>query len=184
MPKRKKIDKSTSRPRRRAWKKVQPPKSFRRSKQSAPSQNTPVADPNRNEKTSLQDQIPEIESANDTKQNLTQPAREKLRTIADNDMVIEAENILDALCKTLDKIDTRKLPPVRAFEVEDDSLLIEWIFPHHRVGFNIEPDKQESGWFLVSDKSAQSINAWGYLPDENIEWLMAWLLEPITDYYS
>ena len=83
-----------------------------------------------------------------------------------------------------ESVDTSKLPPVRAFEPEDDSLLIEWIFPHHRVGFSIESDRQESGWFLVSDKSAQSINAWGYLPDENIEWLMSWLLKPITDYYS
>ena len=35
-------------------------------------------------------------------------------------------------------------------EKEDGSVLVEWIFPGVRIGLNIEKDKKESGWHVVS----------------------------------
>jgi hypothetical protein len=115
--------------------------------------------------------------------DVTRLAREKLRTITNKEMAIEAEKIIDGLRDALEKIDTNNLPPIRVFEIEDGSLLIEWILPHHKIGFSIEPERRESGWFLVSDNHAQSIQASGFLLGENIKWLTAWLIDPVIDYY-
>lgn len=40
---------------------------------------------------------------------------------------------------------------MQALVTEDGSILLEWFAPHKRIGFSIEPDPAESGWFLVSD---------------------------------
>jgi len=44
------------------------------------------------------------------------------------------------------------IPPVCAHLSEDGSVLLEWIFSDFRIGFNIEPDPNDSGWHLVSNK--------------------------------
>jgi len=44
------------------------------------------------------------------------------------------------------------IPPVSAHLSEDGSVLLEWIFPDFRIGFNIEPNPADSGWHLVSNK--------------------------------
>lgn len=51
------------------------------------------------------------------------------------------------------------LPKIYAFNLEDGSLLIEWIFDDLRIGFNIEPIKTESSWYLVTNKNLGEINA-------------------------
>ena len=42
--------------------------------------------------------------------------------------------------------DLGHLPPLQAFNVDDGSVLIEWIFGNFRIGFNIEPNPEDSGW--------------------------------------
>ena len=42
------------------------------------------------------------------------------------------------------------VPPIHVHEEEDDSICVEWIFPTVRIGLNIEKDKKESGWHVVS----------------------------------
>jgi hypothetical protein len=116
-------------------------------------------------------------------EGLATSARRLVQGFANKAMAKMADKILDELCNALIDIDSRKLPPIRAFEPEDGSLLIEWIFPHHRLGFSIEPDEQESGWFLVSDKSAHRIAASGFLVGEDIRRRVNWLLEPVLNYY-
>jgi hypothetical protein len=59
--------------------------------------------------------------------------------------------------------DMPPLPPLRACVDIDGSVLLEWIFPDFRVGFNIEPDPQDSGWHLVSNKKVGEITASGQL---------------------
>lgn len=73
-------------------------------------------------------------------------------------------------------LDLCYLPPLHAFNVEDGSVLIEWIFPDFRIGFTVESDPEESGWYLVSDKKLGEISASGYISNMNIERLILWLL--------
>lgn len=70
------------------------------------------------------------------------------------------------------------LPSVRAFNVDDGSVLIEWIFTDFRIGFNIEPNPEDSSWYLVSNKKLGEIGASGYISSAEMETktLVVWLL--------
>ncbi|MCL4296520.1 MAG: hypothetical protein KJ077_12365 [Anaerolineae bacterium] len=116
------------------------------------------------------------------KTDVTLLARRELYTIANKEMAKEAKKILDEVRNLLNEIDTSNLPPIRFFEAQDGSLLLEWMLPHHRVGFSIEASKEESSWFLVSDNYAQRTLASGLLDSENIAQI-AWIIQPIIDYY-
>ena len=48
------------------------------------------------------------------------------------------------------------LPEIHAHEEDDESVMVEWIFPGFRVGLNIEKDKKESGWHVVSKQITAS----------------------------
>lgn len=68
------------------------------------------------------------------------------------------------------------LPPLKFRWLEDNSALIEWIFKDFRIGFSIEPDIEESGWYLVSNNNLQEISASGVLQFETLEFLIINLL--------
>ncbi len=74
------------------------------------------------------------------------------------------------------------LPQVRAFNVDDGSVLLEWIFTDFRIGFNIEPNPEESSWYLVSNKKLGEVGASGFMPRTEIEvkkcivWLLSFVL--------
>lgn len=72
--------------------------------------------------------------------------------------------------------DLSNLPPLHAFLVNDDSILFEWIFGDYRVGFSIEPNPDDSGWYLVSNKNLGEISASGYLAGVDTKNLITWLL--------
>ena len=65
--------------------------------------------------------------------------------------------------------DLGHLPNLLAFDVEDGSILIEWIFDDFRVGFGIEPTLSESSWYLVSNIRLGDINLAGEMPKNELE---------------
>jgi len=48
--------------------------------------------------------------------------------------------------------DIGNIPPLIAHIDEDGAVLVEWVFPDFRVGFNLEPNPSDSGWHLISNK--------------------------------
>ena len=54
-----------------------------------------------------------------------------------------------------------------AMQLEDGSILIEWIFKNYRIGFNIEEDANECGWYLVTNKYMGNRSWSGLLKEEN-----------------
>lgn len=72
-------------------------------------------------------------------------------------------------------IDLGHLPPLHAFNTDDESLLIEWIFRDFRVGFTLEVKQEESGWYLVSNKNLGEISASGYISNIDVKKLVLWL---------
>ncbi|MCL4262231.1 MAG: hypothetical protein KJ069_03415 [Anaerolineae bacterium] len=100
-------------------------------------------------------------------QEVARGARELLRII---------EELVSILRET--GFDLNNLPPLHAFLVNDGSILFEWISSDFRVGFSVEPDLNESGWYLVSNKRLGEISASGYLEGADIEKrkLVMWLL--------
>jgi len=75
----------------------------------------------------------------------------------------------------LSGFDVGSLPSIQAFETEDQSIFFEWIFEHSRVGFTFEPNPEESGWFLVSDRTLGNVSASGLLSGLGIEKAFLWL---------
>ncbi len=73
-------------------------------------------------------------------------------------------------------IDLSNLPQLHAAILDDGAVSIEWIFSDFRIGFTIETNGNDSGWFLVSTDKHGEINAFGYLSVENITSLIEWLL--------
>ncbi|MCJ7506103.1 hypothetical protein MUP05_06505 [Candidatus Bathyarchaeota archaeon] len=55
------------------------------------------------------------------------------------------------------------IPELHAYVLEDGSVILEWIFPDFRVGFNIEPNPADSGWQWVSGKRLDTGTASGRL---------------------
>ena len=61
------------------------------------------------------------------------------------------------------------LPHLHAFDVQDGSILIEWIFDDFRVGFSIEPVPTESSWYLVSNAKLGYIGTSGDISQDESE---------------
>ena len=65
-------------------------------------------------------------------------------------MSVEAIWVLDHLRQALvDKGWLPNLPIIHFVEAPDKSVLLEWIFPHWRIGFSIGFNVEESGWFSL-----------------------------------
>jgi predicted ATP-grasp superfamily ATP-dependent carboligase len=107
--------------------------------------------------------------------------RAKIERFPDKVMATQAIRILDDVRRILsDAVDIDELPPIRTFANEDGSLLIEWMSPHWRIGFSIERDNNESGWYLVSDESYGDVRAYGNLNSVDVKWLVTWALARLT----
>lgn len=73
-------------------------------------------------------------------------------------------------------VDLVHVPSLQAGTWGDDSLLIEWVFPDFRVGFGIEPNVNDSSWYLVSNDRLEEVSASGHIPKANLENLVSRLL--------
>ena len=73
-------------------------------------------------------------------------------------------------------LDLHQFPPLHALNVDDGSILIEWIFADFRIGFSVEPEPEESGWYLVSNGNLGRIGASGYTSNVNVKALVLWLV--------
>ena len=116
-------------------------------------------------------------------QNLITPAWNAVGQVEDQRVADEARNILLIIEKTIlivqsKGVDLRHLPKLHAFDVQDGSILIEWIFDDFRVGFSIEPILTESSWYLVSNAKLGDISVARNISQEeiNIQNLMLKLL--------
>lgn len=119
--------------------------------------------------------------ATTTEADPTGLARARLGTVADKKIAEAATRVLDLLEAELESVDTSDLPPLWLVEGEYGSVSIEWMFPHFRLGFSIEPDEKDSGWFFVSDESAGSLNACGLLSDASIRPAVSLILAHLTE---
>jgi len=53
--------------------------------------------------------------------------------------------------------------------LDDKSVLAEWVFKDFRIGFTFEPDIDDSGWYVVSNKNLEEYSASGLLTVNNLE---------------
>ena len=107
-------------------------------------------------------------------QYLITPAWNAVGQVADQRVADEARNILLMIEKTIliaqsKGVDLGHLPQLHAFDVQDGSILIEWIFDDFRVGFSIEPIPSESSWYLVSNAKLGDISVARNIPQDEFD---------------
>lgn len=90
----------------------------------------------------------------------------------------QARQVLDFFREAVSSYNVRGLPPLEATEASDGSFLIEWMLKDRRLGFNIEPQGDDSGWYFVSSKEAGGRCASGGLASLDIRQLLKWSLSP------
>lgn len=116
------------------------------------------------------------------KPDVTSQARKLLSTIKDEQVKNNANQLLILINSILQNLfGISELPPLKAYRNEDESIYFEWTFLHFRVGFSIETNIKDSGWFLTSDETAGGIMASGKILDGvGTERIVIWLLQFIT----
>jgi hypothetical protein len=67
---------------------------------------------------------------------------------------------------------THYLPPIRLFKMEDESILIEWMFHNFRIGFSVEEDINESSWYFISNKNMEDQGQAGFVREVDIDILL------------
>jgi hypothetical protein len=93
----------------------------------------------------------------------------------------DARRVLSVIQQSLNTfrqlgIDVSYLPELQGFLADDGSLLLEWSFNDYRIGFSIEPNAEESSWFLVANESLGEISASGFITQNDLKPLILWLL--------
>ena len=106
--------------------------------------------------------------------NLITPAWGDVGQVEDEKVADEARRILSIIAETIlifqrRAVDMEHLPRLHVFDVQDGSILIEWIFDDFRVGFSIEPILTESSWYLVSNAKLGDIGKSGHISQDESE---------------
>ncbi len=101
----------------------------------------------------------------------TRPTSDAWTTVVNTpntQLAANAETLLEDIEAAIERLawtgyDTDTLPRLHAFSPEDDSLVFEWITPKFRVGFSVERNPSDSGWYLVSTPDLGQLGASGQL---------------------
>lgn len=102
--------------------------------------------------------------------NPVKQAREVIPQIENADVAKQLDSLLliiNAIVNVIDqkRMDLNCIPPLHAYVEDDGAVSVEWIFPDFRIGFNIEPNPDDSGWHLVAGKSLGDKTESGQLMD-------------------
>lgn len=117
--------------------------------------------------------------------NLVKQARDIIPQIENTNVAEQLDKLLSSINKIVNIAeelgdDLSFVPPLYPYVEEDGSVLLEWIFPDFRIGFNIESNPDDSGWHLVSNKKLGSTIASGQLT--KMEEISILLLDFILSY--
>lgn len=102
--------------------------------------------------------------------NLVKQARNIIPQIKNEDVAEQVDMLLSTINIIVnvveqEKVDLSRIPPPHAYIEEDGAVSVEWIFPDFRIGFNIEPNPNDSGWHLVAGKNLGDKTESGQLMD-------------------
>lgn len=111
---------------------------------------------------------------------ITYNLKETVDALRDETVKEQTTEILRLLEENISVFSSLPIPLFYVTELEDESVLIEWIVAPFRLSFNVEKDKKESGYVLISDKLAGEIRSLGRLegldPDSLIKSLLILIL--------
>jgi len=108
----------------------------------------------------------------------------KFNKIEDNNIKQIIKKICIVLEKNINKYSNFEesidlLSPLKINEIEETSILIEWIFKNYRIGFVIDKKIDESSWYFVSNKELNGMDISGDLNEKNIDQIVEVLLNVV-----
>jgi hypothetical protein len=65
--------------------------------------------------------------------------------------------------------ESKFLPALNFNQLDDNSVLMEWIFKDFRIGFSIEPNSEESSWYLIANNKIDESNLQGLINDKDFD---------------
>jgi len=105
-------------------------------------------------------------------------ARTVIAGLDSPDVHRRAVAILDQIVDALRETDTSDLRGLWAFCVDDGSAAMEWVLRQDiRLGFSIELDESESGWYIIVGKRDDMICEHGHLSEAVVSDLVARFLQ-------
>ncbi|PWB56017.1 MAG: hypothetical protein C3F13_02850 [Anaerolineales bacterium] len=98
---------------------------------------------------------------NTVRDNISVDVSRLLSSIENTELVKEVNSILEAINLNIQYFDIQNIPEIKAFQLENGSIALEWILGHFRIGFNFDPKPGESGYYLISDSTAGEVRYLG-----------------------
>lgn len=110
-------------------------------------------------------------------ERLVKPIFQFLNETKKSEVRDRARNFAQIIFSELMKFpDLDLLHPFHISSMDDDSIIIEWVYDDFRLGFYFDVKVDESSWFLVSKESSGGVNASGYLDQNDKSILVNWLI--------
>jgi len=103
---------------------------------------------------------------------ITEQARSVLRKEIDPNVGKNLQKVISIIDNILDSYvatgnETSNIQPIKAAVNEDGSVALDWISPDYRLGFSIEKEFAESGWYLATTKRINEMGGYGHFSDQN-----------------
>lgn len=113
--------------------------------------------------------------------NIFKNVKNNLNELKDVNIKKDAINVLMQFQKVI--LDNKRqletigyLPPLSLYKLDDGSFIIEWIFKDFRIGFSLEHDEKQSGWYLITNKTLGDESRSGLLREVDITALVSKLI--------
>jgi AbrB family looped-hinge helix DNA binding protein len=84
----------------------------------------------------------------------------------------EITPLFEAFVRAVDEHDVGDAPKLRLTEADDGALLVEWTLPDRRLGFSIERQPEESGWYFVLSSDTSGLYEAGTMDQLEMERLV------------
>ena len=92
----------------------------------------------------------------------------------------QARALLIDLQRILNTLDSSYVPDLAVYVDKEGELLLEWALPDFRIGFSIEQDPSQSGWFTIAKPSLGGLVASGDLQSDDLDTVLRELVRTLV----
>lgn len=107
---------------------------------------------------------------------VSQSARSWLESHESIEQTTQALQILDLIDELLIGYSDLAVPEIQIAQADDNSIGLAWNVGNALLGISIEPDINESHWFLLVGDQDRAVRAYGYLNELDSDLLIEWLV--------
>jgi hypothetical protein len=94
---------------------------------------------------------------------IVSPTREVVLDARNRSVARQAASLLNELEQVLLDTAGNGLPALHAVELDDGSLLLEWVLPDRRTAITVDASPEHSGWYILAKDASGEHQTWGYL---------------------